>query len=93
MKPAKYELLQKLDHIVSSSGVPTDPGNIVAIKNWPAPKCLKELQAFLGPVEYYRQYLRDFATNAEPLNRLMAKDTEWNWSEEAQKTFQKKKGD
>lgn len=48
---------------VSGSGVSTDPGKITAIWDWPTPKSLKELQAFLDTVGYYQQYLRDFATD------------------------------
>lgn len=63
--------------IVSAAGVSTYLEKITTMRDWPIPYNLKELPAFLGTVECYRQYLWDFATNAKPLNRLTAKGTEW----------------
>lgn len=87
LKPAKCELLQKevayLGHLVSSSSLSTGPGKVAAIKVWPTPKGLKELQAFLGTIGSYQQYLKEFTTNAKQLNRLTSKGMKWNLAEEA----------
>ena len=61
LKPAKCELLRTkvgyLGHVVSRHGVSTDSDKIKAVAQWPTPKELKDLQAFLGTVGYYRQYI------------------------------------
>ena len=71
LKPVKCELLQtkvsNLGHVVSQRGASTDPEKIKAVAQWPIPKDFKELQAFLGIVGYYRQYISGFATTAKPL--------------------------
>ena len=91
LKPKKCELLQEevkyLGHLVSAAGIATDPEKIEAIKGWPSPSNLKELQAFLGTAGYYRQYLPDFATVARPLHHLTSKGVEWSWTQEAQEAF------
>ena len=91
LKPGKCELLQHmvryLGHIVSEEGVATDPAKVEAMKDWPPPKEVKELQAFLGMTGYYRQYIPDYATIAKPLTQLIGKDTLWRWGEEAQGAF------
>ena len=73
-KPAKCELLQTkvsyLRRVVSQWEVSMDPEKIEAVAQWPVPKDLKELQAFLGTVGYYRQYRPGFATRAKPLTGL-----------------------
>lgn len=35
---------------------------VEAIKNWPAPKNVKELQSFLGVANFCRMFVKDFAT-------------------------------
>ena len=81
LKPSKCELLQPevryLGHIVSSAGVATDPEKVTAVKDWQRPQGVKQLQAFLGTVGYYRQYVFEFATIVQPLHRLTNKETEW----------------
>ena len=56
MKLAKCELLQTKvgyrRHVVSQRGVSTDPEKIEAVAQWPVPKDLKKLQAFLCTVGY-----------------------------------------
>lgn len=74
--------------IVSSSDVSTDPGKVAARKDRPIPKDLKELQASLGPVGYYQEYLK----NDRSLNRFTAKGAEWEWDEAAQVFVKMQKG-
>ena len=95
LKPSKCELLQPevryLGHIVSSTGVATDPEKVTAVKDWPRPQGVKQLQAFLGTVGYYRQYVPEFATIAQPLHRLTSKEAEWQWREAEQESFEELK--
>ena len=74
LKPSKCTFGQKevafLGHIVSDTGVATDPVKVAAITNWPTPRNRKEVQQFLGLGNYYRRFIKDFATIAKPLHRL-----------------------
>ena len=92
LEPAKCELLQTkvgyLGHVVSQRGVSTDPEKIEAVAQWPAPKDLKELQTFLGTVEYYRQYIPGFATLPKPLTRLTGSKETWQWATKQQEAFE-----
>ena len=91
LKPKKCELLQTevkyLGHLVSAEGIATDPEKVEAIREWPRPTCVRDLQAFLGTAGYYRQYLPDFATVAKPLHHLTSKGVNWEWTAEAQAAF------
>ena len=60
-----------LGHVVSARGVATDPEKILAVTNWPRPRTLKELRAFLGFASYYRRFVEGFARLAAPLHRLV----------------------
>jgi hypothetical protein len=42
---------------VSSAGVQPLPSHVAAVQDFPRPGTLRELQTFLGTVNYYRQFL------------------------------------
>ncbi|XP_061364978.1 uncharacterized protein LOC133308374 [Gastrolobium bilobum] len=58
--------IQFLGHIISAQGVSPDPSKIQAVKDWPTPKSVTELRAFLGLSGYYRRFIRGYATVAAP---------------------------
>ena len=65
LKPSKCELfwwqLAYLGHMISAKGIATDEGKIDAIKNWPIPTNVKEVQSFLGFMGYYCWCIPKFA--------------------------------
>ena len=64
VKPSKCELfwwqLTYLGHMISTKGIATDEGKIDAIKNWPTPTNVTEVQCFLGFLGYYCQFIPKF---------------------------------
>lgn len=59
-----------LGHIVSESGVETDPDKISTLKSWPTPKNLKQLRSFLVFTGCYHRFIKDYAVIAKPFNDL-----------------------
>jgi hypothetical protein len=57
---------------------------------WPTPKTLTELRGFLGICTYYRKFVKEFSQLCAPLTNLTKKGA-FQWSEEAQFTFDKMK--
>ncbi len=95
LNPAKCNLLtcqtQFLEHMVSESGVATDPTKVAAVRDWPPPTNITELRSFLGLVSYYRRFVRDFATIASPLYQLTYMGQWFGWSEDCAEAFQQLK--
>lgn len=83
--------LDFLGHVVSGEGIATDPGTIEAVKNWPTPKKLKEVQGLLGLCSYYRKFVPDFGHIAPPLHNLTKKEVRFTRTEEYEQAFQKLK--
>ena len=75
LKASKCEFFQSrityLGHVVSNNGIETDPEKIKAVKDWPVPKSVKEVRAFLGFTGYYRRFIKGYASIARPLNDLL----------------------
>ena len=47
---------------------------VVGVLNWLVPKMVRNVRKFLGLANYYRQFVKDFAKLARPLNNLTRKD-------------------
>lgn len=78
-----------LGYIVSTEGIGPDPAKIEAIKNWPTPVNLKEVQSFLGLANYYRKLIRGFSDHGMHLTDLTKKDVPFHFGEKEQQAFQR----
>ena len=56
------------------------------IENFPQPTTRKEVQKFLGTMNYYRAHIPNFAELAAPLYQLVAKDNRFIWADQQQKS-------
>ena len=97
LKPKKCEFFKSrityLGHIVSSSGIETDPREVEAVKTWAIPKTVTDVRSFLGFTNYYRRFIKDYAKVARPLNALISgenaskKKKLIEWNSDCQKAF------
>lgn len=83
--------VEYLGHILEYNTVKSNPKKVKAVMDAPAPKNVQELQSYLGLINYYRRFCNNLATVAKPLYSLLAKDVEFIWSSECQKSFDKTK--
>ena len=85
LRPDKCVLLQKeatfLGHVVSAKGIKLDPKKLKAVKNWEAPRNLKEVRAYVGFISYYRRYIKDFSVTARALHALTRKNVRFEWTQ------------
>ncbi|MEI6371517.1 MAG: reverse transcriptase domain-containing protein [Nostocales cyanobacterium ELA608] len=75
VKLSKSELCREevefLGHYVGKNGIRVMQDKIEAIQQWPQPKNLKELRAFLGLAGYYRRFVKGYSDIALPLSDLI----------------------
>ena len=87
----KFEFLKTsihfLGHITSSSGIQPEPTKISSITNFPSPRNLKGLRAFLGLTGYYRRFSPLNAERTQPLLELTKKVQKWRWEKKHQEAF------
>ena len=93
LKPKKCTFFQKqvvfLGKLVNEQGVSVNPDNVEKIKNWPTPKNVKEVEQFLGFINYHREHIKDYALLAQPLYALTGPKVQFTWKEEHQDAFEK----
>ncbi|KAF8748302.1 hypothetical protein RHS01_10955, partial [Rhizoctonia solani] len=61
--------------VISPTGFSMDQKKIEAVTSWPHPKTVKQVQAFLGFVNYLRRFIPNFSSVACPLHNLTKKET------------------
>ena len=81
VKPEKCEFhkeeVEFLGFRVGRNGIRIDPNKLQAIREWPTPKNVKEVQAFLGFANYNRQFIEGYSRKAKPLTDLTKKETQF----------------
>ncbi|CAK1596186.1 unnamed protein product [Parnassius mnemosyne] len=79
--------IKMLGYIISTEGIKTDPDKIRAIQEFPAPKKIKQLRAFLGLCNFYRRFIPNYSESIIPLCELLKKGRKFQWSGKEQKAF------
>lgn len=78
-------------HVYSKEGVSPDPEKVRAIKDMPSPSCVKDLQRFLGILNYLGSFIQNMAQETEILRDLLKKSSDWQWNANHEATFSRLK--
>jgi len=65
-----------------------DPVKVAGVREWPTPENKIDVQAFLGFVNFYQRFIRDFSAKARPLFDLTRSEQVWTWSGREQMAFE-----
>ncbi|XP_028418795.1 uncharacterized protein K02A2.6-like [Dendronephthya gigantea] len=68
--------------VVNKEGIHPSPKKVEAMLKLEDPNNKKELQSWLGIVNYYRKFIPNMSTMVQPLTDLLANNVEWVWTEE-----------
>ncbi|XP_058034327.1 uncharacterized protein K02A2.6-like, partial [Ahaetulla prasina] len=82
------ESVEFLGYRIDKEGIHPTESKVKAIRKAPAPKNKTELQAFLGLVNFYAVFLKNKATVAEPLHKLLGKNSVWSWGKAEARAFE-----
>src|SRR5260221_12073654 len=91
LKPEKCKFEQKevkyLGLVISKDHVAMDPMKVHRVTEWLTPMKVKEVQSFLGFVNFYRKFICNFSDITCPLYALTCKTQWWVWGSPKQEVF------
>ena len=91
LKPSKCQFACKsvpyLGFIAIPDGIQPDPKKVESVRTYPTPTNLKQIRLFLGPANYYCQFIPRFAHIAHPLTNLTKKNQPFKWTTECENPF------
>jgi hypothetical protein len=76
-----------LGHRVSVKGVKIDPIRVEAIQTLSLPISKKEVQSFLGKINFLRRFASNFAEMAKLITAMLRKGNEVKWTIESENSF------
>jgi hypothetical protein len=80
--------VQYLGYVLSEEGITASPDKIKAVKQYPKPKGVKDVRAFIGFASFYRRLVPDFAELAKSLTTLTRKDQQFTWGPTQKEAFE-----
>ena len=66
----KHEI-RFLGYVVSAQRVRIEDKRIEAVRNWPKPKSMKDIQVFLGFANFYWRFIQSFSKIGRPLTAML----------------------
>ncbi|KAL0192767.1 hypothetical protein M9458_011063, partial [Cirrhinus mrigala] len=84
LKAEKCTSIQFLGYDIGPKGIKIDERKVEAIRFWPTPTSIKELQRFLGFSNYYRRFIHNYSSITSPLANLQkGEHKSLSWTPEA----------
>ena len=78
-----------LGHLVSADGIRIDHKRIKAILKISLPRSKKDVQSFIGKINFLRWFIPNFAETIKQITTMLKKDQEVKWTNEANNSFEK----
>jgi hypothetical protein len=73
---------------VCKKGLLVDPSKISIIVDLPPPTSVRKLHTALGNTGYYMKFIKGYAQITSPMEKLLNKDSKFQWTEECQQSFE-----
>ncbi|XP_062574225.1 uncharacterized protein K02A2.6-like [Saccostrea cucullata] len=83
--------LTYVGHRFTDSGLKTDPEKVRAVQEMDRPNNVKDLQTFMGFVQYLGKFMPNLSEVGSPLRQLLEKNSVWKWENEQEESYEKLK--
>ena len=77
-----------LGNTISKDGIKIDPNRVNAIQKVDLPRSIKEIQSFLGKVNFVRSFIPNFAKIVKDIVKMLKKGADIKWTVEAKNSFE-----
>src|SRR5258708_21394699 len=64
-----------------------DPVKVQGVMDWPQPMKVKDVQSFIGFMNFYQRFICNFSEIAHPLHALTHKLKDWSWGAAEKQAF------
>ncbi|CAF1231754.1 unnamed protein product [Adineta ricciae] len=81
---------KQLDYLgfrITQDGIKPTTANVKKTIDFPIPTTAKAAYSFVQMAQFYRRFIKDFASIAAPLNRFKIKNAKFLWTTECQRSF------
>ncbi|XP_062114364.1 uncharacterized mitochondrial protein AtMg00860-like [Humulus lupulus] len=68
-------------HVILVKGIEVDKAKIDLFRSLPPPTNVNKVRSFLGHVEFYKRFIKDFSQISTPLCNLLQKDVMFKFNE------------
>jgi len=80
--------IEYLGYVITPQGITISPRHTEAIKNYPRPRNVLEVQRFLGLINFQRKFIQNFAMEVKPLRQLTCKDAKFDFNQNCIDAFE-----
>jgi len=80
-----------IGHIISKERIKIDPNRIEAIQKLEYPRNIKELQSFIGKINFLRRFIPNLAELLRNITNTLKKDTKIKWDTQSMQAFEQVK--
>ncbi len=83
----KHQEVDYLGLVISKDHIAMDPIKVQGVTDWLQPVKVKDVQSFIGFVNFYQRFIHNFSKIACPLHALTWKSKDWSWGAAEQQAF------
>ena len=80
-----------MEVVIGLEEIKIEKKKVKGVLDWLTPKCVKDVQKFLGLANYHCQFIQGFTSIAMPLYNMVKKNQKWDWTEKQKEVFRELK--
>lgn len=80
--------IKYLGHVIEHGKVKPCADNLGAIREFPTPKCKKNVRQVIGKINFYRNFVDNISNRFAPLHHLLKEKVKFDWTPECEAALQ-----